>query len=233
MAKPDWSSFYDNLEEELPPQMPEPLGHSVNIHVFVDANHAGNVVTRRSHTGILAFVQNSLIIRVRRRKDTVETSTFGSEFVALRTARDVIIALRYKLRMFGVPLEGPAQVYSDNQGVVKNASIPESVLDKKHNAINFHVVREATASGVLEGRVKKILRPICRFVHEIPIIESTSQTDRFHTLQLMIYAQGLPPFTGIGTSCTTVSWPNNAGLCDIRIAATVSRDPYQTTVWYT
>ena len=150
IAKPDWSAFYENLEEELPPRMPEALGYPVNIHVFVDANHAGNVVTRRSHTGILVFVQNSPILWVSRRQNTVETSTFGSEFVALRHARDVIIALRYKLRMFGVPLEGPAQVYCDNQGVVKNTSIPESVLSKKHNAINYHAVREAAAAGVLQ-----------------------------------------------------------------------------------
>ena len=150
IAKPDWSAFYENLEEELPPRMPEALGYPVNIHVFVDANHAGNVVTRRSHTGILVFVQNSPILWVSRRQNTVETSTFGSEFVALRHARDVIIALRYKIRMFGVPLEGPAQVYCDNQGVVKNTSIPESVLSKKHNAINYHAVREAAAAGVLQ-----------------------------------------------------------------------------------
>jgi hypothetical protein len=77
-------------------------------------------------------------------------STFGSKFVALRNACDVIISLRYKLRMFGVPLEGPAQVYCDNQGVVKNTSIPVSELRKKHNAINYHAVREAAAAGVLE-----------------------------------------------------------------------------------
>ena len=80
----------------------------------------------------------------------METSTFGSEFVALRTARDLIISMRYKLRMFGIPIEGPAQVFCDNQGVVKNTSLPESVLTKKHNAINYHAVREAVAAGVLE-----------------------------------------------------------------------------------
>ncbi len=120
------------------------------IHVFVDANHAGNVVTRRSHTGILLFVQNSPILWLSRRQNTVETSTFGSKFVAMRTGRDLIIALRYKLRMFGVPIDGPAQVYCDNQGVVKNTSIPESVLSKKHNAINYHAVCEAAAAGVLQ-----------------------------------------------------------------------------------
>jgi hypothetical protein len=149
-SRPDWSSFYPQLEEELPPRMPEPLGNSVTLHVFVDANHAGNVVTRRSHTGILLFVQNSPIQWLSKRQNTVETSTFGSEFVALRAARDMIISMRYKLRMFGVPIDGPAQVYCDNQGVVKNTSLPESVLSKKHNAINYHAVREAAAAGVLE-----------------------------------------------------------------------------------
>ena len=32
---------------------------------------------------------------------------------------------------------------------LKNASVPESTLQKKHNAINYHVVREAAAAGIL------------------------------------------------------------------------------------
>jgi hypothetical protein len=129
--------------------MPEPLGSAVTISVFVDANHAGNVVTRRSHTGIVIYLQNTPILWHSRRQNTAETSTFGSEFVALRCARDLTVALRYKLRMFGVPIIGPALVYCDNQGVVKNVTIPESVLSKKHNAINYHAVREAVAANIL------------------------------------------------------------------------------------
>ena len=89
----------------------------------------------------------------------METSTLGSEFIALCHARDVIFAPRYKLRMFGPPLEGPAQVYCDNQGVVKNNSIPESILSKKHNAINYHAVHGAAASGVCKC-IRKIRQPI-------------------------------------------------------------------------
>jgi len=37
----------------------------------------------------------------------------------------------------------------DNAGVVKNVSIPESVLHKRHNAINYHVVREAVAAKIM------------------------------------------------------------------------------------
>jgi hypothetical protein len=74
--------------------MPEPLGSSINITAFVDANHAGNVVTRRSYTGIIIYLQNTPIVWHSRHQNIVETSTFGSEFVALRCARDLIVALR-------------------------------------------------------------------------------------------------------------------------------------------
>jgi hypothetical protein len=51
--------------------------------------------------------------------------------------------------MFGVPIDGPTNVFCDNSGVVKNMSLPESTLQKKHNAINYHAVREAAAAGIL------------------------------------------------------------------------------------
>ena len=146
----DWSDFYEDIKEELPPNMPKPRGNSVTISCFVDSNHAGNLVTRRSHTGILIFIQNAPIIWYSKRQNTVESSTFGSEFVALRIAKEQIVALRYKLRMFGVPLEGPARVFCDNQGVVNNTSLPESVLTKKHQQLNYHAVREAVAQGILQ-----------------------------------------------------------------------------------
>ena len=70
--------------EQLPARMPKPLGNLVTISAFVDANYAGNVVMRRSHTGIIIFVQNAPIIWFSKRQNTVESASFGSEFVALR-----------------------------------------------------------------------------------------------------------------------------------------------------
>ena len=145
----DWEPFYGNVEEEIPLKMPTPLGYGVWIHCFVDSNHAGNVVTRRSHTGILIMLNNAPVIWYSKRQKTVEASTFGSEFIAMRLAKEMIVALRYKLRMFGVPINGPANVFCDNEGVVKNTSIPESVLNKKHLSIAYHAVREAVAAGIM------------------------------------------------------------------------------------
>ena len=145
----DWSDFYGNVAEELPPRMPEPKGKPVITSCFVDANHAGNVVTRRSHSGILLYVNNAPIVWYSKRQNTVESSSFGSEFVALRIAKELVVTLRYKLRMFGVPVNEPTNVFCDNNGVVKNTSIPHSMLQKKHNAINYHAIREAVAAGII------------------------------------------------------------------------------------
>jgi hypothetical protein len=69
--------------------------------------------------------------------------------VALRVAAEMSIALRYnKLQMFGVPLQGPSNIFCDNESVVKNAGRPESPLVKKHNYMNYKLVREAVAKDV-------------------------------------------------------------------------------------
>ncbi len=79
----------------------------------------------------------------------MESSSFGSEFVAARIAVELIEGLRYKLRMFGIPIKGPTNVFCDNQSVVSNTTKPESTLKRKHNSIAYHRVREAAAAGVI------------------------------------------------------------------------------------
>jgi len=93
----DWSGFYSNVTEETPPNAPSPCGNYVQINAFVDANHAGNKLTRHSHTGILIYLNRAPIIWYSKAQKTVESSTFGSEFVALRIATETIKALRNKL----------------------------------------------------------------------------------------------------------------------------------------
>ena len=72
-------------------------------------------------------------------------SVFGSEFVAMKQGVETIRGLRYKLRMMGVPLTGPAFVYGDNMSVIHNTQRPESTLKKKSNEICYHFVRESVA----------------------------------------------------------------------------------------
>ena len=69
--------------------------------------------------------------------------------VATKVAVEAIMELRYQLRMVGVPIEGPAILYSDNMSVVLSTSVPSSVLKKKMLALCYHRVREAIAARII------------------------------------------------------------------------------------
>ena len=116
---------------------------------FMDADHAGNKVTQRSHTGVFILLNNTPVVAFSKRQNTCESSTYGSELVAMRIAKDMVSALRIKLKCFGIPIDGPTNLFCDNNAVVKNVSLPESTLSKKHNAINFHIIRESVAAKII------------------------------------------------------------------------------------
>jgi hypothetical protein len=147
--KCDWSEFYPDATEAIPENMPKPRGKEVVMSCFVDADHAGCRETRRSHSGIIIFVNRAPIMWFSKRQNTVEASTYGSELLAMRIAIEMIEGLRYKLRMMGVPLDEQCAVFCDNSAVVTNTR-PEATLKKKHAAVNFHRVREAIAAGTIK-----------------------------------------------------------------------------------
>ena len=155
----DYTQFKDHYRdavEELPDRRPKPRGRMVKITCFVDASHAANRVTRKSHTGYIIFINRAPIIWYSKRQNTVESSTFTSEFIALKTCMEKIVGLRFKLRMFGIPIDGTADVLCDNQSVVNNSSKFESTLDKKHASIAYHAVRWSVAAGIIRvGKVYK------------------------------------------------------------------------------
>ena len=51
--------------------------------------------------------------------------------------------------MFGVPLNGPTNVFCDNQSVVNNSSQFASTLNKKHSFIAYHSVRWAITADII------------------------------------------------------------------------------------
>ena len=53
--KQDWTNFYGDVQEPIPPNAPEPAGKEVDIRLFVDSDHAGDKKTRRSRTGFFIF----------------------------------------------------------------------------------------------------------------------------------------------------------------------------------
>ena len=79
----DWRDFYGYVMKELPPRIPVSLQRSVYTTYFIDDKHTSNLVTKQSHTGVLIYVINTPIIWFSKKQNTLENSTFGSEFVAM------------------------------------------------------------------------------------------------------------------------------------------------------
>ena len=104
-------NFYRNAKEAITADAPTPRGNVVSAHCFVDADHACDRATRRFHTGVLIFVNKAPILWYSKQYYTVKTSTFYSEFIALKTVNELVDALWYKLRMFGIPIEGPTNMF--------------------------------------------------------------------------------------------------------------------------
>jgi hypothetical protein len=100
-------------------------------------------------TGILHLLNQTPIHWFSKKQSTVETATYGSEFVAAKQSAEQIIDLKYTLRMLGIPIDGPAWMFGDNQSVVTSSTLPHSSLNKRHNALAYHRVREAIAAGIV------------------------------------------------------------------------------------
>ena len=125
--------------------MPVPHGQLMTMGVYVDADHAGDQVTCLSRTGFVVFLNNAPKYWSSKKLNYCKTSTFGSEFVAMKQATEYIRGLRYKLRMMGIKVDEPAFVFGDNKSVLCNTTAPALTLKKKSNAIAYHFVREGVA----------------------------------------------------------------------------------------
>jgi hypothetical protein len=96
----DWiSSEFGHIQgrEELPPNMPESRGMGFTMRAKVDTDHAADTVTRRSRTGFIIYLSCAPIYWSSKTQTSVESSSFDSEFVAMRQCCECLRGLRYKL----------------------------------------------------------------------------------------------------------------------------------------
>jgi hypothetical protein len=140
-------SVYGNVKETLPHNMPVPKGKPVTTTTYVDANLYHCLMTGRSVTGIIHLLNKTPIEWFTKKQGTVETATYGSEFVAARTATEQLMDLRNTLRYLGVPIT-TSVMFGDNKSVVDSSMIPHSKLTKRHTALSYHRVREAICADI-------------------------------------------------------------------------------------
>ena len=122
----DWTSSEFGAvqgKEQIPPNMPEPRGQGFTMHVKVDADHASDTITRHSRTGFLVYLNCAPVYWWSKKQNSVESSSFGSEFIVMKQCCEYV-----QIENDGYPL---MFIYGDNQSVLANTTVPDSMLKKK------------------------------------------------------------------------------------------------------
>ena len=112
-------SHLPKQEYEWTRTVPKPLGKMVIATTFLDAKLLHDIVTGKSVTAVLHFVNTTPTDSFSNRQVTVETATYGSEFVAAKAATEQIMDLRNALGYLGVPIITKAYLFGDNKSVVE------------------------------------------------------------------------------------------------------------------
>jgi hypothetical protein len=142
VAEYDWSkSVYRNTSEAVPKDASEPLGNPVTTTHYQDVNLYHDIITGQSVTAILHFLNKFPINWYSKKQATVKTATYGSEYISARTCVDQIVDLRTTLQYLVVPIRDVSYMFGDNESVINSSS------HERHNALSFHYVHEAIASG--------------------------------------------------------------------------------------
>ena len=130
----EWTrTVYGKIKEEIPKNIPKPLGKRVITTTFLDANLLHNIVMAKLVTAVLHFVNTTPADWSLKRQATVETATYGSEFVAAKTTTEQIMDLRNTLKYLGVPIMTKAYMLETTSQLSQAQPYlnPFSIKDKK------------------------------------------------------------------------------------------------------
>ncbi|UYV76700.1 hypothetical protein LAZ67_14001823 [Cordylochernes scorpioides] len=122
------------------------------LHGYADADWGGNLVDRKSHTGIVYFLARGPIAWESKKQQTVTLSSTESEYIALCEAGKEAVYLRALLDEmgFGELLNGPTVLKTDNQGAQQLARNPVYHARTKHIDIKWHFIRSICSDGLVE-----------------------------------------------------------------------------------
>ena len=155
------------------------MGDPVEVNIYVDASHADDKLDRKSVTGMMIYIGDMLIKSVSKRQKSVATSTFSSEFLALKSAVEEAQGIKLLLQSIGVPSKGPINIHSDSESVLKSAANPGHELKRKHVSISYNVVRENIATNVISlWKIDTKLNPSDPVTKSLPRIPLQGHLER-------------------------------------------------------
>ena len=122
----------------------------IDLRVFVDADYAGCLETRRSTTGIVVKLAGGPVAWKSKRQETVSTSTVEAEYVAISEGAKLVVWVRNVMAGLGYSQQRPTTMYGDNQGAIALIDKPGTHARTKHIDVRHHLIRELVAANVVK-----------------------------------------------------------------------------------
>lgn len=117
-------------------------GSGKELQIYVDASWANCVKTRRSTTGVVAYLGNHSIDWNSSRQTLVAHSTAEDEYIAADSAVRMKVWLRLLLEYLGLKQESPTVIHEDNATCIVLSGGEGKFLQSKHISIRYHYLQE-------------------------------------------------------------------------------------------
>ena len=129
---------------------PIPLGNLIRITSFVDACLGYCKVTGKSITSIIHLLQQTPIKYFCKLQNTIETTTYGSEFIVAKQCAEQVRELQETLKFMGIFIKESTWMLGDNSSINISSTIPSSMLKKRYQALSYHYVHTCVIHGFLK-----------------------------------------------------------------------------------
>ena len=126
------------------------LGNLMRITSFADTCLGYCMVTGKFITGIIHLINQTPIKYFCKLQNTVETTTYGLEFVATKQCAEQVRELQETLKLMRIPIEESTWMLGDNSSVITSSTILSSALKKCHQALSYHYVRACVVHRFLK-----------------------------------------------------------------------------------
>nr|GEV83592.1 retrovirus-related Pol polyprotein from transposon TNT 1-94 [Tanacetum cinerariifolium] len=130
-----------------------PKGTGVDTIVYVDSDHAGDYVDRRSTSSICTFMGCCLTSWFSKKQTALAISTFKAEYVSARKACQQTLWMKQALVEYGIILDD-IPVLCDNKGAIDLRKNPVLYSRTKHIEIRHHFLYDNVQKGNIS--IKKV-----------------------------------------------------------------------------
>ena len=122
-----------------------------DLSVFVDSDYAGDTTDRKSTTGYMVKLGETLVYWGARKQASVARSTCEAEYLALSDASKEVLWLRRLLNEMGMGINSPTPLRSDNESAISWAvGSRKNIKRAKHIDVRVHSVRDLVAKKIVE-----------------------------------------------------------------------------------